>query len=283
MKNISLFQYSTAILILVLGFLGFRYYSVNKNLDQTENTLKETNEHLESAKSQNEVLLQELNKFKNISDSFAGQIASITDKVTGFAKLQETDKELLEKYSKVFFLNENYIPKEVALVDPKYTFKGHEEYFHTKLLPFLVNLMNAAEAEKIPLQIISGYRSFETQSELKSSYTVTYGSGANQFSADQGYSEHQLGTTIDFTTPSIGATFSGFSKTATYKWLTENAYKYGFVLSYPPNNKFYQFEPWHWRFVGVELATYLKNTSKYFYDLDQRQIDEYLIKFFNPN
>ena len=108
-----------------------------------------------------------------------------------------------------------------------------------------------------------------------------YGSGANKFSADQGYSEHQLGTTVDFTTPDIGAGFSKFETTAAYTWLTDNAYKYGFALSYPKNNAYYQFEPWHWRFVGVELATKLHNDNMYFYDLNQRIIDTYLVYIFD--
>ena len=108
-----------------------------------------------------------------------------------------------------------------------------------------------------------------------------YGSGANSFSADQGYSEHQLGTTIDFTTEEIGASSSVFGKTTAYQWLLENAYKYGFILSYPEANKYYQFEPWHWRFVGRGLAEKLHQEGKNFYDLDQREIDEYLISFFD--
>jgi D-alanyl-D-alanine carboxypeptidase len=87
---------------------------------------------------------------------------------------------------------------------------------------------------------------------LKSQYRVTYGAGtANSFSADQGYSEHQLGTTVDFTTPKVGGTLTGFDKTDSYKWLQNNAYKYGFILSYPSSNGYYIFEPWHWRFVGL--------------------------------
>ena len=110
---------------------------------------------------------------------------------------------------------------------------------------------------------------------------MIYGAGANQFSADQGYSEHQLGTALDFATTEIGAGFDGFEKTDAYRWLLDNAYQYGFILSYPQNNNYYQFEPWHWRFVGRDLAKKLSKEDKNFYDLDQREIDEYLISFFD--
>ncbi|PJC82708.1 hypothetical protein CO006_02150, partial [Candidatus Roizmanbacteria bacterium CG_4_8_14_3_um_filter_35_14] len=61
----------------------------------------------------------------------------------------------------------------------------------------------------------------------------------------------------------------------------ENAYKYGFILSYPKQNTYYQFEPWHWRFVGMTLATKLHDTNQYFYNLAQREIDLYLISIFD--
>jgi D-alanyl-D-alanine carboxypeptidase len=131
------------------------------------------------------------------------------------------------------------------------------------------------------LRIISGYRSFHEQSSLKNAYTVTYGSGANSFSADQGYSEHQLGTTVDFTTSSLGSNFTKFDESKAFTWLKENAYKFGFILSYPERNGYYIYEPWHWRFVGVKLSAYLHTNNKHFYDLDQREIDSYLISIFD--
>ena len=127
----------------------------------------------------------------------------------------------------------------------------------------------------------SAFRSFDTQASLKSGYKITYGSGANKFSADQGYSEHQLGTSVDFTTPDVGGNFSKFQTDPAYQWLQNNAHHYGFILSYPEENTYYKFEPWHWRFVGVELASDLHGENKYFYDMDQREIDTYLIKLFD--
>jgi len=111
---------------------------------------------------------------------------------------------------------------------------------------------------------------------------MTYGAGtANSFSADQGYSEHQLGTAIDFISSGQGGVLDGFDNTAAYQWMQANAYKYGFILSYPKDNGYYEYEPWHWRFVGVKLATDLHNQGKNFYDLDQRVIDNYLTTVFD--
>jgi len=144
-----------------------------------------------------------------------------------------------------------------------------------------MDLLEEAEDDKIDIKVISAFRSFNEQEQLKGAYTVTYGSGANLFSADQGYSEHQLGTTIDFTNSQVGGTFSGFAQTETYEWLQDNAHRWGFTLSYPENNQYYQFEPWHWRFVGKDLADDLHDDNEYFYDLSQRDIDKYIAELFD--
>jgi len=142
-------------------------------------------------------------------------------------------------------------------------------------------MLKASLVDDKEIYVFSAYRSFDEQNALKDQYSIIYGVGtANQFSADQGYSEHQLGTTIDLITTGIGGTLEDFEKTIAYQWLLNNAYKFGFTMSYPDNNDFYVFEPWHWRFVGVKLATQLNNDRKNFYDLDQRDIDEYLIYLF---
>jgi D-alanyl-D-alanine carboxypeptidase len=131
------------------------------------------------------------------------------------------------------------------------------------------------------LRVVSAYRSFAEQMTLKSGYRVQYGTGANAFSAEQGYSEHQLGTTVDFTTPVIKGAYASFENTTAYAWLTKNAYKYGFILSYPKGNSYYVYEPWHWRFVGKDLADRLHDEGLDFYEMDQREIDEYLIRIFD--
>jgi D-alanyl-D-alanine carboxypeptidase len=82
-------------------------------------------------------------------------------------------------------------------------------------------------------------------------------------------------------TTGLGGMLDGFDKTSAYQWMLNNAYKYGFILSYPKNNGYYVFEPWHWRFVGIKLATDLHSQGKNFYDLDQRTIDGYLVSVFD--
>jgi len=285
-----------AVAIVAVLYLLYQNYDLKKQNEANEEKLSKKILELGSATStifslEND--FKEIEKEKNklevdLNNEIAKivflqeQVKGITGTVGILEKLNKTDKELLQKYSKVYFLNENYIPDKLTQIDTKYTYnKKMDKWIHTNVLVYLQRLLDDAINNEIDILIGSSYRSFEMQTELKSIYSMSYGSGANRFSADQGYSEHQLGTTVDFTTSTTGDNFSAFESTNAYTWLIDNAYKYGFVLSYPDKNGYYVFEPWHWRFVGAKLAERLHNDEIYFYDLSQREIDEYLVNIFD--
>lgn len=282
------------LLVLTVSYAGHRYYDLEKELTaareefaSTTATLQYENndlsQKLTASDLQNTDLKTLLGARVQESQAMNTQVASLTATVSTLDQLAKIDKQLLEKYSSVYFLNENYAPANLTQIDAQYLNRpDRPEQFLTGAYAHLTALLNAAHQDHIALQILSAYRSSGTQSTLKTSYRVTYGAGtANAFSADQGYSEHQLGTAVDFTTPSTGSILIGFDKSSSYFWLEANAYIYGFILSYPKGNMYFVFEPWHWRYVGVELATKLHDEGKHFYDLDQREIDTYLIKFFD--
>ncbi len=221
-------------------------------------------------------------KEKNKNDDFEDQIKDISGTVKDLDKLSKTDKELLQKYSKVYFLNEHYIPPKIVPIEKQYLYNENAaKSIHGKVEPFLTDMLDDALTDGVKIWVNSSYRSFYEQASLKGAYTQSYGSGANAFSADQGYSEHQLGTTLDFTTEGLGGGLGNFETTKAYEWLQKNAHKYGFTLSYPKGNAYYIFEPWHWRFVGEDLAEDLHDAGKTFYEWEQREIDKYLIKIFD--
>ncbi|MCG3770287.1 MAG: putative carboxypeptidase YodJ [Nitrosomonadaceae bacterium] len=229
-----------------------------------------------------EAVIRNLTSEQERNNAIQNQIDGLKGSVAVIQKVNATDKELLQKYSKVYFLNENYAPPQLTVISPEFVWgidKALET--HAQVTPFLHALLGAARSQNIDLAVLSAYRSFNTQASLKSAYTVRYGAGANAFSADQGYSEHQLGTTVDFTTRAGGSVLAGFDETAAFTWLREHAHLYGFVLSYPEGNNYYVYEPWHWRFVGVELASKLHAESRDFYDMDQRVLDTYRISLFD--
>ncbi len=289
-----------ALIVLISGVAGYNEYRravLQKALSEqaatyeqdmvafassTELQIQDINYRISSLTNESVALSGAIQSTQNRNEVVAEQIGRVSGTISSLDKLSKTDPQLLQKYSKVYFLNEHYAPSQLSTVPTEFSFnKGTTYQVHASMYPHLERMLTAAKNSSLSLQVISAYRSFDTQAVLKSSYKVTYGAGtANQFSADQGYSEHQLGTTVDLTTPKVGSTFSGFDETPEYAWLTANAYKYGFVLSYPKNNAYYMYEPWHWRYVGIDLATKLHNEGKFFYDLEQRVIDNYLLLIF---
>lgn len=280
--------------ILLLAGLDVYQYRVHivqmralrAELSTTQEEALETQEQLQDSLAQKTeesiALAGQLRLEQMKTGSFASQLKDLSGTIGSLEKLAKTDPELLAKYSRVYFLNENYAPPALRPVAKEYGFQPERTYeVHAEVAPRLNVLLKDAHEDGLSLLVASAFRSFGEQASLKSSYAVRYGSGANAFSADQGYSEHQLGTTIDFTTPSVGGTFAGFDKTKEYAWLMENAWRYGFILSYPKGNTYYQYEPWHWRYVGKELAKRLHEDGQDFYDLDQRTIDTYLVNIFD--
>lgn len=258
-------------------------------LADTEGQLTNANDTVAALTNELDLTAEELDELKDDyraerdrNEAFENQIDRLTDTVGVLDKLSKTDEELLQKYSRVYFLNENYIPSDLDEIDGTYVHESKDdEYFHADALPFLESMLYEAYRDEVDITIVSAYRSFDEQRDVKHAHTVVYGEGANTFSADQGYSEHQLGTTVDFGTEAVPNARAEFANTEAYTWLLKNAYKYGFILSYPEGNTFYDYEPWHWRFVGRDLARDLHRDEANFYDWEQREIDEYLINIFD--
>lgn len=279
--------------VLAIGVGAYGYYYLASELNRTQEALATNARDAETRES---ALREDLAVQTDEKITLAGELRLLEEEraadqkivqklsttVNDLEKIVATDPELLAKYSKIYFLNENYAPAKLSTIPAESAFQKDRTYeIHADAAPFLEDLLTDAKEQGMSLQVVSAYRSFDAQSALKSGYRVRFGTGANAFSAEQGYSEHQLGTTVDFTTPTVGATFAGFDRTDEYEWLTKHAHSYGFVLSYPKGNTYYQYEPWHWRFVGKKLAERLHEDRDYFYDLDQRVIDTYLGELFD--
>jgi len=124
----------------------------------------------------------------------------------------------------------------------------------------------AAKAEGVNLAIISAFRDLETQEQLFFGVKEQRSQDATkraEVSAPPGYSEHHTGYALDIGDGNAPATNleTDFAKTAAFRWLEQNALKYSFEMSFPPDNKQgVSYEPWHWRFVGDRdsLETFYK-------------------------
>ncbi len=271
-----------AFILLVAGY-GHLFYLHTTTTSALTSFASSTSDKFVAYEQKSVTLSDVLYASQQDLDAMKSRFGGFENSLGTLEKLSKTDPELLQKYSKVFFLNEHYAPERLGQIEPNYTYdENRPERINAQVQPYLEDMLNDAKDDGVELYVKSAYRSFEEQSKLKSAYSITYGAGtANTFSADQGYSEHQLGTTVDFISVGQNGELTGFQNTAAYQWLLKNAHKYGFILSYPQNNGYYIYEPWHWRFVGQDLASDLNRREKNFYDLEQREIDEYLAEIFD--
>ena len=137
------------------------------------------------------------------------------------------------------------------------TVKGSNQRLRPQAAAALEKLMRAAAADGVPLNVRSGHRSYATQKSVYARWVRTYGKArADRISARAGHSEHQTGLAIDVL--ARGHSFGTFGRTPQARWVACNAHRYGFIVRYRAGQEKvtgYSPEPWHLRYVGVQLAT----------------------------
>ena len=172
---------------------------------------------------------------------------------------------LCNKYNQ---LPKNYVPSLVTMTS-KYSTGGS---LHPVAYKAFKEMVDVARSDGIKIYNVSAYRSYWTQHYLYNRYVNRDGIlKADTYSARPGHSEHQTGLATDINTASSSA---HFENTKEYAWLIENSYKYGFILRYPKGKEYitgYKYEPWHYRYVGIEVATYIYEHNITF--------EEYYVKF----
>jgi zinc D-Ala-D-Ala carboxypeptidase len=127
-------------------------------------------------------------------------------------------------------------------------------------------MAQAAADNGTPIGVWSGYRSFRTQRNLYKDGVAAYGVEiASLHWARKGHSEHQLGLGVDFMTAGGGNPLLGdWSTTPAGAWMEANAWKYGWVMSYPKGKTSitcFNYEPWHYRYVGLEVAARIHDSG----------------------
>lgn len=129
----------------------------------------------------------------------------------------------------------------------------------------LSNLLSAANKEGMAMRILSAYRSQSTQARTYNAYVAKDGEAkADTYSARPRYSEHQTGWAADLGNGNCDLEIC-FGTTTAGKWLKANAASFGFIIRYPDGKTpitGYQYEPWHVRYVGKELASELQKTGQ---------------------
>jgi zinc D-Ala-D-Ala carboxypeptidase len=158
-------------------------------------------------------------------------------------------------------VGKDYVPPDrVSLFDAGVTGGGQ---IRRVAFDDLESMATDAKRAGVPLGSVSPYRSYREQVKLFRSYVRGYGfEEAVTFSARPGHSEHQLGLVIDFA--AAGTSTFVNEEAPTGRWLSKNAWKYGWLMSYPDGKAdvvCYSYEPWHYRYVGRDLAAKIHDSG----------------------
>jgi len=178
--------------------------------------------------------------------------------------LEVTGNMTLAHVNKIYALPSSFVPPKLAKIEGVPTFGLRQ--LRSDILPHLYKLFGAAKKAGIKLAVLSAYRSYFDQERTFYWWVSQIGwNEAIRSSARPGHSEHQLGTTVDLALES-SASFEIFSQNPAAGWVARNAHRFGFTVSYQKGKEAitgYIHEPWHIRWIGVELSTnlYQKNLT----------------------
>lgn len=179
-----------------------------------------------------------------------------------YSTIIENPGELDVLVNKQRNLPSTYIPEDLVTLNDVPTVLENPEVNQLRSAAYeaLKELFKAAKEEAgYELFARSGYRSYNTQTSLYSSYVDNYGQeAADKYSAKPGQSEHQTGLAIDITCEALNYRLDDtFADTDEGKWVSENAHRFGYIIRYPKGKEDitgYLYEPWHIRYLGTELA-----------------------------
>lgn len=227
------------------------------------------------------MILADLPKYIESNQEPVAAVLSVTypfidskNKVTKEYQLMEPEN-LLTLIKKGFILPKDYEPKDLVFPNIPISPNTDNNKLRKNAAQALEEMYQAGLKENYHLVLNSGYRSYESQTEIYNEYFRKYDEvTARGLVAKPGSSEHQLGLSVDLTSQSVlDKQKRVFGDTDEYKWVVKNAHKFGFILRYPKNRTALtgtSNEPWHVRFVGKEVA-------KIIYD-NEWTLEEYILE-----
>lgn len=175
----------------------------------------------------------------------------------------DLSKDDLLIVNKFYHLSADYQPDDLVVVNNKYYY-GTNHKLRKKAYEAFIDMWNAANNENIYLIMNSSYRTYESQVKVYDEYKNTKGTSyADKIAARPGYSEHQTGLALDIFSKD-NTTTSNFKGSPAHIWLQENSYRFGFIERYQEGKEDitgFAAEAWHYRYVGVEAATFIYNNN----------------------
>lgn len=177
--------------------------------------------------------------------------------------------------NKHHYLDKDFKVDDLVTVDSKYTVGNEKIQANREAYNAFVSMLKDGEKEDMHFLINSCYRSYEDQEETWNTYKGLYGDNyVLKYVAKPGFSEHQTGLGFDI----ASTTSNVFVDSKESKWLFDNAYKYGFIYRYPKGLESitgYNYESWHYRYVGKKIAKYIEDHNITF--------DEYYVRFLDKD
>ncbi|MBQ2897736.1 MAG: D-alanyl-D-alanine carboxypeptidase family protein [Clostridia bacterium] len=166
----------------------------------------------------------------------------------------EQPYDLLVLVNKYFKLPEGYEQYNLVKMGREYTVNDGKQYLLAGVAyEKYIEMSDAAKKDGLSMKVLSAYRTENYQRNLYNNKVRTTGKvNADNYSARPGHSEHQTGLAVD-----ISSTKGTFEYTPEFKWLQKHAHEYGYILRYPKGKEWitgYSYEPWHYRYVGVDAA-----------------------------
>ena len=243
-----------------LGYVSGDIDSINK-WNNTELNIRVSERYIEDIAKYLEYNFFKVEKLDRYLKYYNGDYKDTIVKVNiGLDKKFYEDPNVIKEYSTTVIVNKynkldsTFTPTKLVELDKC---SGGGEYLAEEAKLAYDKLCTASLKEGLKLGVTSSYRSYQDQQGVYASYLKSNGKEyVSQYVATPGYSEHQTGLALD-----VKSTVSSpFKKTKEYTWMSKNAYKYGFILRYPDNKEDitgYNPEAWHFRYVGVEIATYM--------------------------
>lgn len=176
--------------------------------------------------------------------------------------------------NKYIYLPEDYVPNNLTTISSDFSSSTRQLVYEAK--EAFEKMASAAKEQGYTIRAISAYRSYEYQKGLYDNYVQKDGVElADTYSARPGFSEHQTGLVVDIDNGTVD--YNNFESTEEFKWMDENAQNYGFILRYPKDKECitgYDYESWHYRYVGKEIATFIKNNNLTYDEYYARYIDK---------
>ena len=186
-------------------------------------------------------------------------------------KETDTSKNELMLVNRIYGLNKEYVPDDIASVPTQYAYSGKK--LRQVVIDAIIMLCDDAKENGFTFVVSDAYRTYKEQEKLYNSYAKSNGkSEADKIVARPGHSEYETG--LSFNLVPYNKYYKTPKLSEEYLWLKDNAYKYGFIERYKKGKEFitgYGYEPWHYRYLGVDVATKI-------YEEDLTY-EEYLVKY----